>query len=933
MKLRTLGAFVVGALASTTAPVYAEEGDGVRRIEEVLVTAERQEATVSDTSISITALTSEFLEDFGIRNQSDLQNLIPATVIQPYDLTIRGIGRPTRALGGDPGVATYVNGIYSEDFYIASSGGFWDVERVEVLRGPQGTLYGRNAVGGAVNFNHKKPTDEFEAEVKTLVSNFDGFDVNAVVSGPLIPNVLAGRVTGYKRKRDGVVEEIGVQGGPDLDSIGDENYTLQLKWNPTDTIEVNTRANERSVARVVGGADGGGLVVLSEEGLGTRNTTSAAFGFRAVDPAQTNPLARDFLVPTADIFSFTNPSSGEVVQAQRIRAGLDPNTINGDGTGRVNQNFGNTNDLDQCVFFDRGNIDGDDLCAATNGLNFERFDHQSVSFDVDWAINDRHTIKYLFGYTDFFYDRDTDDDSSDSQFADRQFYVSQEAEYVSHELQWFFDVNDRLSFTTGIFYYDSKLTQRGDFFSAVGEDRFIQGSAIGPIGIGPQVGLFDARAIDSQSGTTIAAIGDFTGDIGTRINSGPVTDGSDLLYQTRTERNSYAAYTQGVFDISDVLSVTFGVRWAQDNLFGREDLQRYTEGIIPIGAIDPTGGSLTPAEVLLGTNIAIGAIQTDAAGNPLFSDVGQPVVNPGANFLVSGVPISLSVGRENRRTDDDVTFRINFDYTPTDNTLIYAGVTTGYRGGGFNLVFFSATPTYDPEQLTSYEVGFKGTFLDGTLQLNSSIYYYDYENIQTVVFEPGAAGGTTNSLIAVPGAELFGIESDILYFVNDALSIGGNFSFTPSEYTADFELINNFDADAPASLFTPEERTINGNGASLVAVPEWKWSAWAQYRFGFGDNGNLDIRSSVSYIDEVFFTAFEQDADRAPAYTRWDARATWSSVTGKFTVSAFVNNILDEIGIRQIEPDVEENGFRRTAQVTEPRIYGLELHVKLGPEY
>ena len=171
MKLRTLGAFVVGALASTTAPVYAEEGDGVRRIEEVLVTAERQEATVSDTSISITALTSEFLEDFGIRNQSDLQNLIPATVIQPYDLTIRGIGRPTRALGGDPGVATYVNGIYSEDFYIASSGGFWDVERVEVLRGPQGTLYGRNAVGGAVNFNHKKPTDEFEAEVKTLVSN------------------------------------------------------------------------------------------------------------------------------------------------------------------------------------------------------------------------------------------------------------------------------------------------------------------------------------------------------------------------------------------------------------------------------------------------------------------------------------------------------------------------------------------------------------------------------------------------------------------------------------------------------------------------------------------------------------------------------------------------------------------------------------------
>lgn len=930
---RTISALSAAVLGSLAAPMAATaaEGDGVRRIEEVVVTAERQESTVSDTSISITALTSDFLEDFGIRNQSDLQNLVPATVIQPYDLTIRGIGRPTRALGGDPGVATYVNGIYSEDFYIASSGGFWDIERVEVLRGPQGTLYGRNAVGGAVNFNHKKPTQEFEAEVKTLVSNYGGFDINAVVSGALIPEKLAARVTGYKRKRDGVVDEIGVQGGPDLDSIADENYTLQLQWTPTDTIEINTRANERSVNRVIGGADGGGLIVLSEENGPNRNTTSAAFGLRAVDPAQTDPLARDFLVPGSDLFDFTNPTTGEVVQAQRIRAGLDPNTINGDGVGRLNQNFGNTNDLDQCVFFDRGNIDGDDLCAATNGLNFERFDHQSVSFDVDWAISDRHSVKYLFGYTDFFYDRITDDDSSDNQAFDRQFYVSQEAEYVSHELQWFWDVNDRLSFTTGIFYYDSKLSQRGDFYSSVGESRFVNGSPIGPIGLGPQVDLFSARAIDQgANSTTVVAIGDFTGDVGTRINSGPVTDGSDLLYQTRTERNSYAAYTQGVFDISDTLSVTFGLRWARDNLFGREDLQRYTEGPVGIGALNP---GVDPNLVLLGTNIATGAIQTDAAGNPLFDPLGNPLFNDGAVPLITGVPISLSVGRENRRTDSDVTFRVNFDWTPTDNTLIYAGVTTGYRGGGFNLVFFSSTPTYDPEQLTSYEVGFKGTFLDGTLQLNSSIYYYDYENIQTVIFEPGAAGGTTNSLIAVPGAELFGLESDVLYFVNDALSLGGNFSFTPSEYTADFDLINNFDASAPASLFTPEDRTINGNGASLVAVPEWKFSAWAQYRFGFGDSGNLDIRSSYSWIDDVYFTAFEQEADQAPSYGRWDARATWASVTGKYSVSAFVNNILDEIGIRQIEADGEELGFRRTAQVTEPRIYGLEFHVKLGPEY
>ena len=127
----------------------------------MIVTAERREASIQDTSISITAFNGEFLDDFGIRNQEDLQNFVPATTIQPYDATVRGVGRNFRALGGDPGVATYMNGIYSEDLLTATAATFFDVERIEVLRGPQGTLYGRNAVGGAINIL-KEPTDEFE---------------------------------------------------------------------------------------------------------------------------------------------------------------------------------------------------------------------------------------------------------------------------------------------------------------------------------------------------------------------------------------------------------------------------------------------------------------------------------------------------------------------------------------------------------------------------------------------------------------------------------------------------------------------------------------------------------------------------------------------------------------------------------------------------
>ena len=158
-NLKRLTAFMLaGSVVSMPTQLLAAD----RQIEEVVVTAERKESSVQDTSISITAFTSEMIDDFGIRNQSDLQNMIPATTIQPYDSAIRGVGRNFRNLGGDPGVATYMNGIYSEDLYTATIGSFWDIDRIEVLRGPQGTLYGRNAVGGAMNFLYKKPTDELE---------------------------------------------------------------------------------------------------------------------------------------------------------------------------------------------------------------------------------------------------------------------------------------------------------------------------------------------------------------------------------------------------------------------------------------------------------------------------------------------------------------------------------------------------------------------------------------------------------------------------------------------------------------------------------------------------------------------------------------------------------------------------------------------------
>ena len=219
------------AAFSIVLPAIADEDDSKRRIEEVVVTAEKVESTVSDTSISITALGTEMIEDLGIQSADEFVNFIPATTRDSYDIRIRGVGRNFRALGGDPGVATYYNGVYSEDALIAlTENALFDVERIEVLRGPQGTLYGRNSVGGAINYITKGPTEELSGLLRMQVGSERNREVYGVISGPLaVENGSAGyRLTISDRNRDGWMK--GQYGSPDTDSTNDQNVSLTMEF-------------------------------------------------------------------------------------------------------------------------------------------------------------------------------------------------------------------------------------------------------------------------------------------------------------------------------------------------------------------------------------------------------------------------------------------------------------------------------------------------------------------------------------------------------------------------------------------------------------------------------------------------------------------------------------------------------------------------------
>ena len=980
------GIGLVSALSTISA-----QAEG-RQIEEVIVTAERQEASIQDTSISITAFTGDFIDDFGIRNQEDLQNFIPATTIQPYDATVRGVGRNFRALGGDPGVATYINGVYSEDLLTATAATFWDVERIEVLRGPQGTLYGRNAVGGAVNILYKQPTDVFEAAFKTIQGSLSTQDYYGMVSGPLVEDKLLGRINFSWRDRDGFVRDIG--GTSDIDGLGTENVAVQLKWKPTDTLTMDVRQNWMEIDRSFGGANGGGLVVLNEAGRPYRDLNLIP-GYRFIDRNQTDPLANDFFDPTSEVRNFSHPTTGEVREVQPNRAGLDFADFDGFQNAIASlDGFNQTSPeslaaYDRCVF--SGDISGDDVCAATNGFNREIFEQQGTQLSIEWDATESLTLKYIFGFNQLLYERVTDDDNTASQFHDRQFYVNHQADYSSHELQTFWDIGENFSLTSGIFFYDATIDQRGDFYSSVYERRFIDGRsydpsiAIGPVGsavlggavpagapvnalLGARTGgvtLFSAKEScmvdnpapacarnysveNSLENLTILYAGrndnlvlsTWQGDDGTNsalnVINGPNTIGSDLLYATQTKRDAFAAYSQGVWDMAEDFTLTVGIRYAIDEVLAEENLWRYTETFSTnqVLARFITDDFMSPintvtSNALYQLNMANGGFKTDADGNLELDAFGQPI--PTELAVNGGIPIEVSVYRPFEREDKKVTARINLDWDVTDEILLYFSATSGYRSGGYNLVFFSNTSAYDPEELLAYEIGYKTQFMDNTLQINGSFYLYDYDNIHTVATEVTSLGGTSTSVLEADGAKVYGIESEVLWLATDNLTLGGNISYTPSEYTTDLLILDPARSEIPTSLYPDQEdNRINIKGKQLLQVPELKFTAYGTYSFPLEGGSKFDISGVYSWTDDVYFSPFENDREKADAYGRLDLRGTWTNAEQNLIVTGFVNNVFDEVAILQVLRHGEGENFRQSAGVTSPRVYGIELTYKMG---
>ena len=235
---------VLGSFLVVTGPTPTL-GDDSNLIEEITVTAQKRAQDLQDVGISVTAFSARQLRELGLTEARDLNQQVPSLMITDLAsvptisvVTIRGVNQNDFADHNEAPVAVYRDGVYTS-FIGAVGGQMYDLERVEVIRGPQGTLFGRNATGGLIHLISAKPHEQFEAYSELTVGDYNQIRFEGAINGALSDNVF-GRVAVLTNKHDGWMKN---RIGEDANSADARNIRAQLLISPTESVDLLFRGS------------------------------------------------------------------------------------------------------------------------------------------------------------------------------------------------------------------------------------------------------------------------------------------------------------------------------------------------------------------------------------------------------------------------------------------------------------------------------------------------------------------------------------------------------------------------------------------------------------------------------------------------------------------------------------------------------------------
>jgi iron complex outermembrane receptor protein len=467
-------------------------------LEEIVVTAQRREENIQDVPIAMTAVTARAIEDKGLTSLAQVADYVPnvqmdstspfsgsSGVLSPY---IRGIGQNDFAFNLEPGVGVYIDGVYLART-IGANVDLLDVDRVEVLRGPQGTLFGRNTIGGALNIVTRRPADEFSYNVELTAGDYSRIDARGTVDIPIIKGKLLSSLALSTKNRDGYQERIPFPGSSGFaldhfddflvadhtqhDESGGENADSvrgKLLWIASSSLEVTLSADyssvdEEGVPNTLLYLDVNPAPADPFDGL-IDGTLAGLYNTCAVLPppvlAGIPPLANTCLQSRAVIGTPVAGAAGP-----RLPYGPDF-FISSSFTPTINPDTG------QAEAFTANGVDIDKSYAEGN--NYSIIDDYGFGLTIDWDLAGGMNLTSITAYRELDAQFGQDQDGAPIQIIDPSFDTHQEQK--SQELQLSGRAFDRLDWLAGLYYFqeDGELTDfvtfPGGLLQIFGENFF-----------------------------------------------------------------------------------------------------------------------------------------------------------------------------------------------------------------------------------------------------------------------------------------------------------------------------------------------------------------------------------------------------------------------------------------------------------------------------
>ncbi len=930
-------------------------------IEEIVVTAQRTAQSLQDVPISVSAFSAESLQKQQINTSSDLQLTLPnitftKTNFTSSSFTIRGVGDLCTGNTCDAATGIAVNDmpLFGTRLFETE---FFDLERVEVLRGPQGTLFGRNATSGVVNFITAKPTmDAIHASGEGDYGNYNSIRVKGMLNLP-VTDRFAVRAAGFYLKRDGYTTN--TFDNTKID--GRDLYALRgsARWEPTDNTTVDAMAyyfhekDDRSrIQKQLCDPDPTGIlgclpgqrtngVVNGNASLGSIFASKELFALKfAGTPAAAlaGTLALGSLYGPNAFTGTTNPADLRTVntafrpqystseQQYMLRVQHDFGSIKAQLSGMYQ-----SNKVDSLQDYNVQAANPAQFVAGLTGLQF-------VANNLIPSLKPVAAALIPNGPNGP-YCTSNPDASGGNVFTGNS---------TCGSVPLSFDRSNA---------YSRTLTLEGIVESKFdGKFNFLLGGIYNDLKSTDTDYYVDAFGLDYPAGI-FGAIG------------GTPTYLATPYYRNNSARytlKSYGIFGEAYFALTDRLKITAGLRYNNDKKFVSARTSLINTCPTPIGQKSD--------------------LSTCADFDP-YTPGSQPFADGTANF-------------------EEMTGRFVVDWKIGDESLLYASYSRGYKSGGINppLSLGSGVPsTFAPEFVDAFEVGSKNTFLNGTLRANLTAFYYKYKGLQISSIQQRTS---VNQNI---NADIYGVEGEFVIQPVKALTINLTASYLHAKAAGDQYLVNPADPSGgnPSAVIikdvtTAENCTVvptgaggsaltngyvsavnaginaatgaglrapvafpaghglpgtvtgaysicaslaasaapsgvavfssgvpfNVRNAQLPQAPTYKFSAGIQYVVELPKGMSVTPRVDLAYTGESFGSIFNTQVNRIQSYSIVNSQIQLDGADKRWYLRAYVQNLLNNNATTGLYVTAQASGLFSNVFTLEPRRYGAAVGFK-----